>query len=185
MPITSDRLKHQAKKSTTNSVLNRKLVHRTSTAKTPFIKQSVVPPGTYVARITAVKDAQSAANEDAIDIIYELTNTKGKVVTAKERYPIEGYLLEKLIVHWFDSQLLPADATYSDIVGIEEQVDITYVHARALGNLKNRRPCNQVASKTPRPKAHPVEDDVDEEELEDDSDDQFDDFLEDEDEDDL
>lgn len=190
MPINSDRLKHQAKKSTTNSVLSRKLVHSNKAAKIPFIKQSVVPAGTYVARVTAVKEAKTTAGEDAIDIIYNFTNANGKVVAAKERFPIDGYVLTKLTTHWFNNSLLPDDATYADIVGIEETVDISYVNPTALGNLQNRKPCKRTANKAAPSKktsAPPVED-VDESESEEDMEedwDEFDDFLEDEDGDDI
>ena len=187
MPISNDRLKHQAKKSTNNSVLSRKLVHSSKAAKVPFVKQSVVPAGTYTARITVVKEAQTTAGEDALDIVYDLTNNKGKVVTVKERFPIDGYLLSKLIDHWYDNQLLPDDATYADIVSIEETVDISYVNPSSLGSLQNRRPLEHTTSKAAPPKkssAPPVED-VDEvasvEDVEEDFDDDYEDFLADDD----
>ena len=182
MPITTDRLKHQAKKSTNNSVLSRKLAHSSNAAKVPFLKQSVVPAGTYTARVTAVKEAKTTAGEDAIDIVYELARAKGNVVTAKERFPVDGYLLGKLIDHWYDNQLLPDDATYADIVSIEETVDISYVNPSSLGSLQNRRPVNHASKSAPPKKssAPPVED-VDEgeseEDMEEDLDDEFDDFL--------
>ena len=182
MPISTDRLKHQAKKSTTNSVLNRKLVHSSNTAKIPFIKHSVVPAGTYVARVTAVKEAKTTAGEDAIDIIYNLTNANGKVVAAKERFPIDGYVLTKLTTHWFNNSLLPDDATYADIVGIEETVDISFVNPSSLGSLKNRRPVNHASKATsPKKTSAPPVNDADEgdleEDMEEDLDDEFDDFL--------
>ena len=181
MPINSDRLKHQAKKSTNNSVLSRKLAHSSNAAKVPFLKQSVVPAGTYTARVTAVKEAQTTAGEDAIDIIYALTSVNSKVVTAKERFPIDGYILEKLTMHWFDNGLLPDDATYADIVGIEETVDISYVNPKALGSLRNRRPVNQASKATPKkisaPPVEDVDEDESEEDMEEDLDDEFDDFL--------
>ena len=191
MPISTDRLKHQAKKSTTNSVLSRKLVHSSKAAKVPFVKQSVVPAGTYTARITVVKEAQTTAGEDAIDIIYNFTNANGKVVAAKERFPIDGYVLTKLTTHWFNNSLLPDDATYSDIVSIEETVDISYVNPSSLGNLHNRRPCKHAASKSAPPtksSAPPVNDDDEgdlEEDLEEDPDGEFDDFWDETDEDDI
>ena len=189
MLITTDRLKHQAKKSTNNNVLSRKLVHSANEAKVPFIKQSVVPAGTYVARVTAVREAKTTAGEDAIDLIYKLTNAKGEVITAKERYPVDSYLLGKLIDHWYDNQLLPDDATYADIVSIEETVDISFVNPSSLGSLKNRRPANHASKSAPPKKASspPVED-VDEGESEEDLEedlDEFDDFLEEDDEDDI
>lgn len=189
MPISTDRLKHQAKKSTNNSVLSRKLVHSSNAAKVPFVKQSVIPAGTYTARITVVKEAQTTAGEDAIDIVYDLTNNKGKVVTVKERFPIDGYLLGKLIDHWYDNQLLPDDATYSDIVGIEETVDISFVNPSSLGSLQNRRPVNHAnkaasPNKTSLPPVKNVDEGESEEDMEEDWD-EFDDFLEDEDGDDI
>ena len=190
MPISTDRLKHQAKKSTTNSVLSRKLVHSSKASKIPFVKQSVVPAGTYVARVTAVKEAKTTAGDDAIDIIYNFTNANGKVVAAKERFPIDGYVLTKLTTHWFNNSLLPDDATYADIVGIEETVDISFVNPSSLGSLKNRRPTNHASKAAPSKKSStPLVNDTDEDELEEeqeeDLDDEFDDWLTDDDEDDL
>ena len=190
MSLMNNRAKNRPTNKT--SIMGRKLVHRTNSAKVPFIKQSVVPAGTYIARVTAVKEAQTTAGDDAIDIVYELTSTKGTVVTAKERYPVDGYVLEKLIAHWFDNNLLPEDATYADIVGIEETVDISFVNPKALGSVANRRPIKQVTNKTAPPKkssGSPVNDDTDEVELEEEQeeelDDEFDDFLEEDEEDDL
>ena len=185
MPITTDRLKHQAKKSTNNSVLSRKLAHSNNAAKIPFVRQSIVPAGTYTAKVITVKEAKTTAGEDAIDIIYNLTNANGKVVAAKERFPIDGYVLTKLSTHWFNNNLLPDDATYADIVSIEETVDISYVNPKALGCLRNRRPVNQASKATPKKTSAPSVEDVDEvapvEDVEEDFDDDYEDFLADDD----
>ena len=179
MALMNTRTKNRPDKT---NVMDRALKRSTVQTTVPFITQDTVPAGKYVTRITSVSDSKTTAGKDAIDITYELVDSSGKAVVAKERHPADGYLFQKLVDHWIDCQLIPDGANPSDLVGIEEEAEVTYVYEGALGNLQNRRPVNQ-ASKATSPKktsAPPVKDaDKDdlEEDMEEDLDDEFDDFL--------
>ena len=180
MALMNTRTKNRPTKT---NVMDRALKRSTVQTTVPFITQDTVPAGRYLARITAVSDSKTTAGKAAFDLTYELVDANGKAVVAKERHPADGYLFQKLVDHWIDCQLIPDGANPSDLVGIEEEAEVTYVYEGALGNLQNRRPCKHTTSKSAPSKkssAPPVnyadEGDL-EEDMEEDLDDEFDDFL--------
>ena len=187
MALMNSRTKNRPAKT---NVMDRALKRSTIQATVPFITQDAVPAGKYVTRITAVSNSKTTAGKDAYDLTYELVDANGKAVVAKERHPADGYLFQKLVDHWIDCQFISDGANPSDLVGIEEEAEVTYVYAGALGNLQKRKPCKHAASKSAPPKkaSSPPVEDVDEGESEEDLEedlDEFDDFLEEDDEDDI
>ena len=154
----------------------------------PMLTADKVPAGTYHSTVAAMADAVCSNGDAAIDVVYQLTDSAGKTVQARVRYPVEGYHFNRFVDAMLDAGL-EEGAALSDAVGLEEEVTIAYPFTGALGKIQTRAPAGasvkpvpkKTASRKPVPAVldEPDVDDADEaEDAEDDS--EFDDFLEDE-----
>ena len=151
----------------------------------PLLTEDIVPAGKYRSEIVGIADAKSDVGKLMVDVTYRLTDSRGKVVDTRIRYPAKGYHIERL----FDALVeagLPEESPVTDAVGIVEAVEIVYPFEGALGKIKVRTPVAAPApvpkpnlKSKPQPKRRAVL--VEEDEAED-ADDEFDeDFLEDDD----
>lgn len=182
MPITN---KMKNKKISTNALSNIRV--RRSKPQTqplvPMLSQQVAPAGTYASRIAAVTASKIAGNNaDAVDVIYELTGDDGKVVSGRVRYKIGGYHLEQFL-EAMGKAGVPDGSPITDVIGVEEEIEIIYPWSGALAKIMSRRPLEEPDEK-PAPKQKPVVKHQAPAPAADDGDDDFDDFLED-DEDDI
>lgn len=155
----------------------------------PMLSQQVAPAGTYASRIAAVTASKiESTNADAVDVIYELTGDDGKVVSGRVRYKIGGYHLEQFLVAMGEAGV-PVGSPITDVIGVEEEIEIIYPWNGSLAKIKSRRPLEE-PDEMPAPKQKPVskQKPVVKHQASapaaDDGDDDFDDFLED-DEDDI
>lgn len=176
----------------THSSVTQMVAHRSQTKQkksVPMITASVVPAGTYHSRVVSIADAVCSNGDAAIDVVYQLTDSAGKAVQARVRYPVDGYHFNRFVDAMLDAGLEDG-AALGDAVGLEEELTIVYPYAGALGKIQTRAPASAsvkpasqkpASSKTvPAVLNEPDEDDTDEaENAEDDS--KFDDFLEEED----
>lgn len=148
----------------------------------PMLTEEIAPAGTYRSEIIGVTDAKSDLGKLMVDVTYRLTDSCGKAVDARIRYPAEGYHIERLFDALIDAGL-PEESPVTEAVGIVEEVEIVYPFEGSLGKITNRRPAVETAlptskaklAKKPAKRPEAVdEDDADDEE-------EFEDFLEDDD----
>lgn len=118
----------------------------------PMLTSKIAPAGTYTSRIAAVTASNiEGTNADAVDLIYELTDSGGKVVQGRIRYEIDGYHFYRL----GDALIaagLPEGSSIAEAVGIEETLEIVYPQRNSLAKIKSRRPLSVAKtqqSKTP------------------------------------
>lgn len=176
----------------THSSVTQMVAHRSQTKQkksVPMMTASVVPAGTYRSRVASIADAECASGDAAIDVVYQLTDSTGKVVQARVRYPMEGYHLAQFVDAMMDAGLEDG-AGLCDAVGLEENLTIVYPFTGSLGKIKSRSPAvaavqsapeKTVPAKSGRPLPHMLTDDDGDDELVDDQEDdpdEFDDFLE-------
>ena len=163
-----------------SDLIVRRSKHKAKAA--PMMTEDIAPAGKYRSEIISVADAQNDMGKLMVDVTYRLTDSRGKAVDARIRYPAEGYHIEKL----FDALIeagLPEESPVTDAVGIVEELEIVYPFEGALGKIKARGPVATSGS-APKPnlkskkRAALVEDD-DESDDPEAEDDEFDDFLED------
>ena len=146
----------------------------------PMLTEDIAPAGKYRSEIVGIADAKSDVGKLMVDVTYRLTDSRGKVVDTRIRYPAEGYHIERL----FDALIeagLPEESPMTDAVGVVEEVEVVYPFEGALGKIKNRKPAT-AANRPPAKKAkHAVlvdeDDELDDSEAEDDEE-EDDDFLE-------
>ena len=105
----------------------------------PMLTEDIVPAGTYRSEIIGVADAKSDTGKLLVDVSYRFTDTGGKAVEARVRYPATGYHIEKLYDALIDAGL-PEDSPLTDAISIQEEVEIVYPFEGALGKIKNRKP---------------------------------------------
>lgn len=137
----------------------------------PMLTEDIMPAGKYHSEVIAVADAKSDAGKLMADVTYRFTNSSGKAVEARVRYPATGYHIEKLYDALIDAGL-PEDSPLTDAVSIKEEVEIVYPFEGALGKIKNRRPA--LAAKclsTKNPKRTAVSEEVQSDPDEDEQDD--------------
>lgn len=131
----------------------------------PMLTEDIVPAGKYHSVVIAVADAKSDTGKLLVDVTYRLTDTRGKSVDARIRYPAEGYHIERLFDALIDAGL-PEESPMTDAVGIVEEIEVVYPFDGALGKIKARHPA---PAKQPTPKSsqvkkarpHPLDDDED------------------------
>lgn len=140
MPIIGNMLKTSSNKSAHNAVLERVLCCSTDDNEVSFVTEDVIKSGKYKTIITSVHGSRTEKGKEAVDIVYDFIDASGSVVTAKERHVVDGYIFERLYTYWIKSGLLPNGSTISDLVGICEELDVTYIRKGGLGSLQNRQP---------------------------------------------
>lgn len=165
MPITNSRKPGLPRKTT--SILNRTLTRSKVQTQAPFLKEKVVPAGTYTATIVSVSESVTQGGDEAIDVAYKLLDTNGRTFEAKERLVWDSHPYNLLVNHLIDTGLLIEGAAISDVVGICEEVTVSYPYKGAFGSFQNRQPCQQksavpLKSKKQELLAEDAEDEVDE-----------------------
>lgn len=162
------------KVSAADTIIRRKPVQQ----NVPFLKESVVPAGSYISEIIAVHDALTNNGKLAVDIHYTLTDAHGNVLKAKERFALDGYYFSQLGEALLEAGL-PDGAKLSQAVGITERVDVVYPRPNAIGRIKNRTPYTKSKSSKSRTVTSANADYDDDDDAEDivEEDDEFDDFL--------
>lgn len=129
----------QSKKSARSSTSHR--IRGTSNRKTtvPMARKKDIPAGKYRSRIIKVSFKKTAAGEDAVEIIYELTAPDGSVRKMREVIPEDSWAFER-----FCDALIAAgledDGDIKDAVGVTEDVYLDYPNASGLGHFTNRTP---------------------------------------------
>ena len=121
-------------------------VKRTAKASNyAFAKPGVVPPGEYRSKIVGMEETMTRAGEEAVDVLYELTDSSGKQYHIRARYPTDGYYFDKLCDALLNAGL-PDGSKLSDGIGIEEEVTLDYPDGGRIGNFVDRRPVNSAAT---------------------------------------
>lgn len=169
------------------SAVDRKIARKAQSKQFSFAKPGVVPPGEYRSRIVCMEDSKTKAGEEAVDVLYELTDDSDKKYHVRMRYPLDGYYFEELCDTLLDAGLTE-ESKLSDAVGLEEQVVLDYPNGERIGSFTSRCPVSCKASNGPSGRSEAAEDEetevVDDEEQDEDgfdNDSEFDDFLEEED----
>lgn len=183
--------KASAKKSNNSAtqIVARRSQQNQQKKQIPMLTADKVPAGTYHSTVAAMADSVCSNGDAAIDVVYQLTDSAGKAVQARVRYPVDGYHFNRFVDAMLDAGL-EEGAALSDAVGLEEEVTIAYPFTGALGKIQTRSPVGTSVKFAPKKSAprkpvpavldEPEEDDADEAEVADD-DTEFDDFLEEED----
>lgn len=141
MTLSNSKKRTTAKNSA--SVLTRPLTRSKVQKEVPYLKEKIVPAGSYTANIVSVSEAITQGGNEAIDIVYQLCNPDGRTFEAKERLVFDSYPYSILVNHFFEAGLLNDDATLADIVGICEEVTVVYPYKGSFGSFQNRQPCQQ------------------------------------------
>ena len=122
------------------SNINNVMIRRTAPqSAVPMLTQKIAPAGWYTSKIVAVDTAKTESLDDAVDIVYELTDDDGKVVQGRLRYAVDGYHFGKLCDALVDAGV-PDGSPIMDAVGVEEELEIVYLRRGDLAKIKNRRP---------------------------------------------
>lgn len=152
-------------------------VKRTAKASNyAFAKLGVVPPGDYHSKIVGMEETMTRAGEEAVDVMYMLTDSSGKQYHIRARYPTNGYYFDKFCDALLNAGL-PEGSKLSDGIGTEEEVTLDYPDGGRIGSFVDRRPVNSAATGRKSAGSNPrVLEDVDE----DDEDDELEDYLEEE-----
>ena len=141
--------------------------------KPPMAKASKIPPGAYRSKIVAIKNVKTFAGDDAVEVIYALTDTEGRVLTMREVIPEDAWVFEM-----FCDALLTAGLQEDDdiaaAVGITEDVVLEYPDPHGLGHFTSRVPVDGVTPQSDTATAISAKPDTCEK-----ADDDFEDFLED------
>lgn len=145
---------------TTKTSTSTRRIRGTSSRKAavPMARQKDIPAGKYRSRIIKVSFKKTAAGEDAVEIIYELTAPDGSVRKMREVIPEDSWAFER-----FCDALIAAgledDGDIKDAVGVTEEVYLDYPNANRLGHFTKRAPVT--AKNIPDTPAEDDEDDPD------------------------
>lgn len=134
-----------------------------------FAKPLVVKAGHYRSVITGVEVTQTKAGEEAVDVLYTLTNAEGMVFHVRMRYPRDSYYWGELCNALLAAGLKDGESIMK-AVGVQEEITLDYVNGETIGSITSRSP---IGKKTIQKKVSEVE----ETEEDEDTDDEFDDFL--------
>lgn len=136
---------HTNKKRTATkvSVLNRPLTRSKVQKEVPYLKEKIIPAGSYTATIVSVSEAITNGGDEAIDVVYKLCDPNGRIFEAKERLIWDSRPYNLLVDHLYDEGLLVGDSEVGDMVGICEEVTVAYPYKGSFGTFQNRQPCQQ------------------------------------------
>lgn len=125
------------------SVLNRTLTRSKVQMQVPFLKEKIIPAGTYTATIVSVSEAITNGGDEAIDVVYKLCDPNGRIFETKERLIWDSRPYYNLVDHLIDTGLLGEGSVVGDMVGACETVTVVYPYKGAFGSFQDRQPCQQ------------------------------------------
>ena len=134
-----------------------------------FAKKGVVAAGKYRSKIAGVEFTKTKAGEEAVDLLYDLTDQKGMGYHIRMRYPAESFYYDELCGALLAAGLQAGDSL-EKAIGLEETIALEYPNGSTIGSIVQRAPIGKNAIKK---KVLEVEDD----EGEVDEDDEFDEDL--------
>lgn len=143
-----------------------------------FARAGIVTAGQYNSTIAGVENVKTKGGKDAVDVLYDLVDQKGKRFHVRMRYPVESYYFNELCDALLEAGLKEG-VDIKKAVGINEEILLDYLNGETIGSITARAPIGQKATKE-----MVAEVEADEgEEVEEVDDDDFDDFLPDDEED--
>lgn len=133
-------------------------------SKYSFAKAGVVAPDKYDSSIAGVEVTRTKGGEDAVDILYNLTNQEGKTFHVRMRYPLGSFYFEELCDALLEAGLKEG-MDIKKAVGIEEEVTIDYVNGERIGSIVERVPVGSKSTETKTANADKDEADDDDDEF--------------------
>ncbi len=109
-----------------------------------FAKSGVVAAGKYRSFIIDVEFTKTKAGEDAVDLLYDLTDQKGTTYHVRMRYPDDSYYYAELCGALLDAGLQEGDSL-KKAIGIEESIVLEYVNGEKIGSITARAPISEKA----------------------------------------
>lgn len=134
-----------------------------------FAKNGVVAAGKYRSKIAGVEFTKTKAGEEAVDLLYDLTDQKGTRYHVRMRYPDGSYYYDELCGALLAAGLQEGDSL-KKAIGLEEAIALEYVNGEKIGSITSRSPIGKKVIGETVAEVEETEDEVDE-------DDEFDEDL--------